>query len=157
MYPVLLAFAGVLMLASAAAIVVLGWLLFRSRGAPLYVLLIASLGVLTLYLNSHRRFAQPIAWFIFDTATPAVLALPLLAAAWLELGSGRLWLSIGRANRLQPQRPANEKSEETPAAAGVRGRADPSTSTIGDVRVSGEREVFSHSAPGDANSMHEMA
>jgi hypothetical protein len=37
---------------------------------------------------------------LFDVVLPALLALPLVLVAWLQILAGRWWLSIGRAARL---------------------------------------------------------
>jgi len=49
---------------------------------------------------SQAPFAKPVAVAIFDVVLPALLALPLVLVAWLQIAAGRWWLSLGRARRL---------------------------------------------------------
>jgi NTE family protein len=76
------------------------WLLLTPHGTGLFIGVLALLVALAIYANSEKAFVKPVAIAIFDVVLPAILALPLVLVAWLQLGAGRWWLSLGRARRL---------------------------------------------------------
>ena len=76
------------------------WLLLTPHGTALFIAGLAITGVLAIYANSQRPYVKPVAIAIFDVVLPALLAIPLVLVAWLQLGAGRWWLSLGRAKRL---------------------------------------------------------
>jgi hypothetical protein len=43
---------------------------------------------------------KPVAIGLFDVVLPALLALPLVLVACLQIAAGRWWLGLGRARRL---------------------------------------------------------
>ena len=77
-----------------AAIVGL-WFLLRSHGTALYLGGLATLASLGLYVGSDRPYIKPVATILFDVVTPAILAIPLLATALLQLAAGRRWRAVG--------------------------------------------------------------
>jgi NTE family protein len=85
-----------------AAIVGL-WLLLRSHGTALYLGGLVTLASLGLYVASDKPYVRPVATILFDVVTPAILALPLLAAAWLQLAAGRRWRALGAARRIETE------------------------------------------------------
>jgi NTE family protein len=76
------------------------WLLLTPHGNVLFIAGLATLGALAIYANSEKPFVKPVAVALFDVVLPALLALPLVLVAWLQILAGRWWLSIGRASRL---------------------------------------------------------
>jgi len=76
------------------------WLLLTPHGNVLFIAGLATLGALAIYANSEKAFVKPVAVALFDVVLPAILALPLVLVAWLQILAGRWWLSIGRAGRL---------------------------------------------------------
>ncbi|HKG43981.1 MAG TPA: hypothetical protein VKB10_07025 [Gaiellaceae bacterium] len=76
------------------------WLLLTPHGTALFIAGLATLGALAIYANSKSRSSKPLAIAIFDVVLPALLALPLVLIAALQLGAGRWWLSLGRTDRL---------------------------------------------------------
>ena len=76
------------------------WLLLTPHGSALFIAGLATLGALAIYANSEKPFVKPVAIAIFDVVLPALLALPLVLVAWLQIAAGRWWLSLGRASRL---------------------------------------------------------
>ena len=89
-----------LMLAGAVAAAWGLWLLLTPHGDVLFVAGVAVLAALAVYANSEKPFVKPLAVAVFDVALPALLALPLVAVASLQLLAGRWWLALGRARRL---------------------------------------------------------
>ncbi|HSC49362.1 MAG TPA: patatin-like phospholipase family protein [Gaiellaceae bacterium] len=100
MTPGLLPLVLLLMLAGVAAAAWGLWLLLAPHGDVLFVAGLATLAALAVYANSEKPFVKPVAVALFDVALPALLALPLVLVAWLQLLAGRWWLSLGRARRL---------------------------------------------------------
>ncbi|HET7759123.1 MAG TPA: hypothetical protein VFK62_04320, partial [Gaiellaceae bacterium] len=76
------------------------WVLLTPHGNVLFILGLATLGALAIYANSEKPFVKPVAVALFDVILPALLALPLVLVAWLQIAAGRWWLSLGRAKRL---------------------------------------------------------
>ena len=74
------------------------WLLLTPHGTTLFIVGLATLGALAIYAGSTR--VKPVAIGLFDVVLPAVLALPLVLVAWLQIAAGRWWLGLGRADRL---------------------------------------------------------
>jgi predicted acylesterase/phospholipase RssA len=100
MLPLLLPLTLLLLLAALGAAVYGFWLLLTPHGTALFIVGLAVLGVLAIYANSENRWVKPVAILIFDVVFPFLLAIPLVLVSWLQLGAGRWWLSLGRANRL---------------------------------------------------------
>jgi hypothetical protein len=89
----------VLLLAAAAGAAFWGlWLLLTPHGTTLFILGLAALGTLAIYAASAK--VKPVAIGLFDVVLPALLALPLVLVAWLQIAAGRWWLRLGRASRL---------------------------------------------------------
>jgi hypothetical protein len=61
-------------------------------------------------LRADKAYVKPVAIAVFDVITPALLAIPLLGAAVLQLATGRRWRSLGSAQRF-------ERAPETAVAA----------------------------------------
>jgi predicted acylesterase/phospholipase RssA len=95
----------VLALLGAAAAAGLG-LLLTPHGSALYIAALATLAALVIYFASDKAYVKPVAVVVFDTLVPALLAVPLLAVAALQLAAGKRWLRVGRV-----------KPETAPAAA----------------------------------------
>jgi hypothetical protein len=87
-------------LAAAVAVGVL-WVGLVPHGMALFIALVVILACLVLYFVSERAYAKPVATLVFDVALPALLAIPLVAVAGLQLATGRLWLRAGAAERLK--------------------------------------------------------
>lgn len=100
MTPWLLPLVLLLMLAALGAAAWGLWLLLTPHGNVLFIAGLATLGALAIYANSEKAFVKPVAVALFDVVLPAILALPLVLVAWLQILAGRWWLSIGRAGRL---------------------------------------------------------
>ena len=76
------------------------WLALTPHGTILFVAGLVTIVALAIYAASQAPFAKPVAVAIFDVVLPALLALPLVLVAWLQIAAGRWWLSLGRASRL---------------------------------------------------------
>jgi hypothetical protein len=76
------------------------WLALTPHGTILFVVGLVTVGTLAVYAASQAPFVKPVAMMIFDVVLPALVALPLLLVAWLQLLAGRRWLALGRASRL---------------------------------------------------------
>jgi NTE family protein len=74
------------------------WLLLTPHGTTLFIVGLATLGALAIYAGS--QMLKPAAIGLFDVIIPALLALPLLLIAWVQIAVGRWWLGVGRAQRL---------------------------------------------------------
>jgi predicted acylesterase/phospholipase RssA len=97
---------GGLMLANAfiaavvAAIATGAWLLLTPHGTALFIAALAILVSLGIYIASDKSYVKPIAIALFDVIAPALLAIPLLGAAALQLAAGRRWRAVASAQRL---------------------------------------------------------
>jgi NTE family protein len=90
------------LLVLAAAVAVGGlWVGLVPHGMALFIALVVIVACLVLYFVSERAYAKPVATLVFDVALPALLAIPLVAVAGLQLATGRLWLRAGAAERLK--------------------------------------------------------
>jgi predicted acylesterase/phospholipase RssA len=78
------------------------WFLLTPHGTGLFIAILASLVCLGIYFASESRYVKPIAIVLFDCVVPALLALPMLAAAALQLAAGRRWRAVASARRLAP-------------------------------------------------------
>jgi NTE family protein len=76
------------------------WLALTPHGTLLFVGGLVTLGTLAVYAASQAPVVKVVATAVFDVVLPALLALPLLLLAWLQLAAGRRWLALGRASRL---------------------------------------------------------
>jgi len=76
------------------------WELLTPHGVTLFLIGLATLAALEVYVLSQVRFVKWVAVALFDVVLPALLALPLVLVSFLQLGAGRWWLGVGRANRL---------------------------------------------------------
>jgi hypothetical protein len=74
--------------------------LLRHHGTSLYIAGLAAAAALAIYVASDKAYVKPMAVFLFDIVTPALLAIPLFFVAMLQLGAGRRWRSLGRTERL---------------------------------------------------------
>ena len=74
------------------------WVLLTPHGTTLFIIGLATLGALAIYAGSQKL--KPAAIGLFDVVLPALMALPLVLVAWLQLAAGRRWLRLGRADRL---------------------------------------------------------
>jgi hypothetical protein len=92
----------VIALAAVAAIVGL-WRLLTPHGTALFILGGVTFGLLGIYAASEKTYAKPFAIAGFDVIIPFLLAIPLLGAAALQLVAGKLWRSLGSAQRLGPR------------------------------------------------------
>jgi NTE family protein len=79
------------------------WFILRSHGTALYLGGLLTLAALGLYVGSDKPYIKPIATILFDVVTPALLAIPLLAAALLQLASGRRWRTVGAVTRTETE------------------------------------------------------
>jgi NTE family protein len=77
------------------------WLLLTPHGSALFIAGLASIALLGLYFASDKAYLKPVAIVVFDVIMPALLAIPLLAGAALQLAAGRGWRRLGSAKRLQ--------------------------------------------------------
>jgi NTE family protein len=84
-----------------AAIVGL-WFLLRSHGTALYLSGLVTLVSLGLYVSSDKAYVKPVATILFDVVIPALLAIPLLVAALLQLAAGRRWRAVGGLKETTP-------------------------------------------------------
>jgi len=76
------------------------WLALTPHGTVLFVAGLVTIAALVIYAASQASFVKPVAVAIFDVVVPALLALPLVLLAWLQIAAGRWWLGLGRARRL---------------------------------------------------------
>ncbi len=84
----------------AAAAAAGGWLLLTPHGTGLYIAGLAALAALAVYVASDKTMVKPVAVVLFDIVTPAVLALPLVLVAVLQLAAGRFWRALGSIERV---------------------------------------------------------
>ena len=94
--------ANALIAAVVAAIAAGAWLLLTPHGTALFVAALAILVCLGIYVASDKSYVKPIAIALFDVLAPALLAIPLLGAAALQLAVGRRWRTVASAQRLSP-------------------------------------------------------
>lgn len=88
-----------LLLVAAVGAAVWGlWVALTPHGTTLFIFGLATLGALVVYAGSQKL--KPAAIGLFDVVLPALMALPLVLIAWLQLAAGRRWLRLGRADRL---------------------------------------------------------
>jgi len=85
----------------ALAVIVGLWFLLRSHGTALYLGGLVTLASLGLYAGSDKPYVKPVATILFDVVTPAILAIPLLGAALLQLAAGRRWRAVGAVKRTE--------------------------------------------------------
>lgn len=83
----------------AAACVAL-WLVLPEHGAILYIAGLATVAGIVAYFLSDKPYVKPVAIVVFDVIAPALLAIPLLVYAALQLAVGRLWRRLGSVERL---------------------------------------------------------
>ena len=76
------------------------WRLLTPHGIALFILGAVTFGLLGIYAFSEKTYVKPVAIAGFDVIIPLLLAIPLLGAAALQLAAGRLWRSLGSAERL---------------------------------------------------------
>jgi len=76
------------------------WLALTPHGTVLFVAGLVTIAALVIYAASQASVVKPVAVAIFDVVVPALLALPLVLLAWLQIAAGRWWLGLGRARRL---------------------------------------------------------
>lgn len=100
MTPLLLPLTLLLLLAGVGAAIWGLWLALTPHGTALFIGGLVTLGTLAVYVVSQAPFVKPVATAVFDVVLPALLALPLVLIAWLQIAAGRWWLSLGRAQRL---------------------------------------------------------
>ena len=100
MTPYVFAIANVLIGLLLAAAAVGGWLLLTPHGTASTSLGLAVVAAGAIYVGSDKPYVKPVAVFVFDIVMPALLAIPLVLVAALQLGAGRRWCSLGSANRL---------------------------------------------------------
>ena len=100
MTPYLFAIANALTGLLLAAAAVGGWLLLTPHGTGLYVAGLAVVAAGAIYVSSDKPYLKRVAVFVFDIVMPALLAIPLVLVAALQLGAGKRWCSLGSANRL---------------------------------------------------------
>jgi NTE family protein len=110
MTPHALALVNVVLGLCAAAAAAGLWLLLTPHGTILFVIGLATLAALAIYFASDKAYVKPVAIAIFDVLFPALLVIPLLAAAALQLATGRLWLKRG-ARSLRETSPAHSIAE----------------------------------------------
>jgi NTE family protein len=85
---------GLIAVLTAAAIARL-WLLLTPHGTALFIAGLATVACLVIYAASDKAYVKPVAVAIFDVVLPAFVAIPLVAVAALQLGTGRLWKADG--------------------------------------------------------------
>ena len=100
MTPLLLPLTLLLLVAGVGAAVWGLWLALTPHGTALFIGGLVTLGTLAVYAVSQTPVVKPVAMAVFDVVLPALLALPLVLIAWLQIAAGRWWLSLGRARRL---------------------------------------------------------
>jgi predicted acylesterase/phospholipase RssA len=100
MLPAVLPIVLLILLAALGAAAYGLWVLLTPHGTALFIAILAVLGALAIYANSEKAFVKPVAVAIFDVVLPALLAIPFVLIAWLQLAAGHWWLSLGRAERL---------------------------------------------------------
>ena len=71
------------------------WLVLGSHATVLFTAGLVTVGCLGLYFTSDKPYVKPVAVVLFDVLTPALLAVPLVALAALQLVSGRRWRALG--------------------------------------------------------------
>ena len=76
------------------------WELLTPHGVTLFLIGLATLGALEIYVLSQVAFVKWVAVALFDVVLPALLAIPLFMISLLQLAAGRWWLALGRAQRL---------------------------------------------------------
>jgi hypothetical protein len=84
---------------AAAAVTLSLWLLLTPHGTALFIAGLLTIACLGIYFASDKAYVKPVALAVFDVIAPALLAIPLVGAARLQLTAGRLWLSLGSAKR----------------------------------------------------------
>lgn len=100
MIPGGVALTNALLAAIAVAALVGLWLLLTPHGTALFIAGLVSIACLGIYFGSDKAYVRPVAVVVFDVIAPALLAIPLLAAAALQLAAGRRWRAVGSAKRL---------------------------------------------------------
>jgi predicted acylesterase/phospholipase RssA len=96
-----LALAMILIAVIAAAAAAGLWLLLTPHGTTLFIAGLVTIACLGIYFGSDRPYVKPVAILIFDVIAPALLAIPLLGAAALQLAAGRRWRSLGSPQRVR--------------------------------------------------------
>ena len=76
------------------------WELLTPHGVTLFLIGLATLGALEIYVLSQVPFVKWVAIALFDVVLPVLLAIPLFMISLLQLAAGRWWLALGRAQRL---------------------------------------------------------
>jgi hypothetical protein len=76
------------------------WLLLTPHRTALFVAALAILVSLGIYIASDKSYVKPVAIALFDVVIPALLSIPLLGAAALQLAAGRRWRAVASAQRL---------------------------------------------------------
>ena len=94
------AIANALIAAAVCAAAVGAWLLLTPHGTGLFIAILASLVCLGIYFASENSYIKPLAVALFDVVVPALLAIPMLGAAGLQLAAGRGWRAAASAQRL---------------------------------------------------------
>jgi predicted acylesterase/phospholipase RssA len=98
--------ANALIAAIACGIGVGAWFLLTPHGTGLFIAILASLVGLGIYFASENPYVKPLAIVLFDVLVPALLALPMLGAAALQLAAGRSWRTLASTRRLSNVRAA---------------------------------------------------
>ena len=76
------------------------WLALTPHGTILFIAGLATVVGLGVYFLSDKAYVKPVAVAVFDVIVPALLAIPLLGAAGLQLLVGHLWRRAGSVDRL---------------------------------------------------------
>jgi predicted acylesterase/phospholipase RssA len=97
-YPLVIGSIAVVIAAAIAGL----WLLLAPHGTALFIAGLATVACLAIYAASDKAYVKPVAVVIFDVVLPALLAIPLVFVAALQLGTGRLWRAAGRERSRQP-------------------------------------------------------
>ena len=100
MTPLLLPLTLLLLLAAFGAVTWGLWVALTPHGTALFIGGLVTLGTLAVYVVSQAPYVKPVAMLVFDVVLPALLALPMVLLAWLQIAAGRWWLSLGRAGRI---------------------------------------------------------
>ena len=100
MTPLLLPLTLLLLLALVGAATWGLWVALTPHGTALFIGGLVTLGTLAVYVVSQAPYVKPVATLVFDAVVPALLALPMVLLAWLQIAAGRWWLSLGRAGRI---------------------------------------------------------
>jgi predicted acylesterase/phospholipase RssA len=95
--PATMALLALIVVAAAAGL----WLLLTPHGTILFVAALVMVVGLGIYFASDRAYVKPVAIAVFDVLVPALLAIPMLGTAALQLAAGRRWRSLGHADRLE--------------------------------------------------------